>query len=269
MSCSNGYSLFNGLCYQTIRNCFEYSRTIGSCVTCVQGYSLSNNACAIQPAPRNCINFSNGVCYQCASGFRVSSNGLYCMYLNCQVQTQADTICQQCASGFTWFNNQECRYLTDFCLSYSLGVCISCESFAANLQFNRCIPAFCTSYDYIAGKCRGCSSGYTLAYDRCLANIANCMNYTVNGGCATCATGFSLSNGACMGYQAPNCLSMSSSSTCSRCLYRFYRNDQLSTSNTCQSYSPFCVNIDPMGNCMSCCFGSTLVNGACQRNLQD
>jgi hypothetical protein len=34
----------------------------------------------------------------------------------------------------------------------------------------------------------------------------------------------------------------------------------------CSQYIPYCTNIDIAGKCISCCFGSTLINSICQRD---
>jgi hypothetical protein len=44
-------------------------------------------------------------------------------------------------------------------------------------------------------------------------------------------------------------------------MYRYFEDSQ-----TCSPYLPYCINIDPLGHCISCCFGSTLVNGSCVRD---
>ena len=180
------------------------------------------------------------------------------------MQYQGDQYCRQCLPSFTWYNNSYCRFESRFCLSYSniSGICNNCQSFARNFTQNHCVPDYCSFFDFAAGRCTSCSSGYTLAFHRCFRIIINCSTYAPDGTCSLCANGYSYINGVCQRPQVPNCFYPSPSS-CDRCLYRYYRNDGYPAAETCFAYPQYCINIDPLGNCISCCFGSNLVNGRC------
>lgn len=150
--CSSNYVLQNGICYANIVGCLIY-RPDRTCDRCDTGYNLSNGICiqVVNP-PKHCIDYRQGICYQCSEGFVVSPDSKYCMYLNCEQQGPNDDICRVCRPFFSWFNNSECRFITDFCLIYQRGVCQSCQS-GTQLSQNRCRPDFCQTYNFNAGLC--------------------------------------------------------------------------------------------------------------------
>lgn len=227
--------MINGLCeYQTPSIppfCSSYNATTATCVTCLPGYTLTSDA-------------------------------KRCVLTNCDSMDPTGTICNRCLSPFSW-DGRACVFRTDFCLSYTNGYCSSCPSFSL-LQRNRCVPNFCSNYNYNVGVCESCNTGYILSatVKRCFLIIQWCLAYSDQGLCLQCQNGYTLSsNGlSCSSVSVPACYAQSGS-VCNRCQYRYYLSSQM-----CSAYLPYCINIDPLGNCISCCFGSTLVRGSCQRD---
>lgn len=137
----------------------------------------------------------------------------------------------------------------------------------ATLGRNRCVPNFCSSYNYSSGVCETCNSGYTLSLSvkRCFVIIVFCVSYTDTGLCSRCQDGYTITNNgiSCIPTAPPvipSCFAQNNKN-CTRCRHRYFLDQQI-----CSAYIPYCINIDPYGKCISCCFGSTLVNGRCQRD---
>lgn len=125
------------------------------------------------------------------------------------------------------------------------------------------MPNYCSAYNYTTGVCEGCQSGYALSLKRCFIIIQYCVSYSESGMCAMCQSGYNIANGgaSCQASSIPRCFSQFSSSVCNRCQHRYYVDSQM-----CSAYLPYCINIDPLGRCISCCFGSSLVNGTCVKD---
>lgn len=124
------------------------------------------------------------------------------------------------------------------------------------------MPQFCSNYNYQQGICLTCSQNYILLSKRCYPSIQFCQQYTSLGTCQQCSSGYTpTTNGLqCTSTQVPGCFAPNSNS-CDRCMYRFFENG-----TQCTEYVKYCINIDPLGQCISCCFGSSLINGTCVRD---
>lgn len=224
-ACIANYQLLNKRCYINIPGCQTYLST-GLCSQCIQGYNLIGGNCVqIIEVPKFCENYNQtlGVCIKCANGYTPTSNGKLCQLTNCQIMDSTGTICSQCVSPFQW-NNQLCVYVTDFCLSYSNGYCVSCSNFS-RLDRNRCVPNFCSNYNYNNGVCDTCLSGYILQAKRCILSISFCTLYSSEtGACIQCQSGYNIANNglSCQISTVPGCFAQSSSSSCDRCQYRHF-----------------------------------------------
>lgn len=102
-----------------------------------------------------------------------------------------------------------------------------------------------------------------------------CVAYSNFGSCVQCQSGYFITNNgaSCQANRPPipipdpipdsgsTCFSQSGIQGCQRCKHRYYLDSQM-----CSAYIPYCINIDINGACISCCFGSTLVNRTCQKD---
>ena len=79
--------------------------------------------------------------------------------------------------------------------------------------------------------------------------------------CISCQDGYELDGGRCVSVTKYEYCLRSVPGGCSRCIMRYYWGNQY-----CQAYPAFCVNVDFTGRCLSCCFGSSLVDGRCVAN---
>lgn len=247
-------------------NCLNASADGRSCLACIPGYILTYGLCVKQIQIQFCdsYNLTTGICVRCASGYAPTADGKLCILINCQQMDPTGLSCVTCISPFQW-NGQWCVFITDFCSAYNNGYCSNCL-YSTSLQKNRCVPNYCSNYNYDSGFCLTCLSGYTLYNKLCYLIIQYCIAYGQTGLCTQCQSGYNLANGGAICQQAfvpiPSCFSQSSSSNvCNRCMHRYYESSQM-----CSTYLPYCINIDPLGRCISCCFGSTLNNGTCTRD---
>lgn len=99
---------------------------------------------------------------------------------------------------------------------------------------------------------------------------------TSNLSCLQCITGYQLSSGSCVTNFSTNCLyynplSASQCYTCKKAFYEYWINPTtgqinsglMIVDNFCKTYPDYCTNVDLLGNCISCCYGSKLDNGKC------
>lgn len=260
------YQLTSRRCIQVIDGCSSYQ--INGCATCLPGYTLiSPTLCQKQQdVPKFCTqyNYTSLLCVTCAPNYMLSSDFKYCILINCGLMDPTYTICNRCLAPFSW-NGQYCVFITDFCIIYGgSGYCSSCQSWS-RLDQNRCVPNFCLNYNYGTGNCETCVTGYTLSLTsrRCFVIIQYCLAYADTGLCMQCMSGYTLSSNGQLCTSAsiviPSCYAQVGQG-CARCQHRYYVDTQM-----CSSYIKYCINIDPSGRCIACCFGSTLVNGVCQK----
>lgn len=86
--------------------------------------------------------------------------------------------------------------------------------------------------------------------------------------CVQCQSGYlpAINGGSCIAYIPdpipiiPTCFSQKGNQ-CQRCKHRYFLDSQM-----CTAYIPYCINIDLLGRCISCCFGSVLINGVCRKD---
>lgn len=300
--CGTGFTLSNGLCSSVNPPpfCAVYDPATGICQKCINNYEPSGNGLQCLPAGcqtfandgRTCVtclpgfvltyglcirqqitiqfceifNSNSNTCDRCMAGYLPTADGKLCMLINCLRMDQTGRTCVNCQPPFAW-NGQYCVYTTDFCslYNYNIGYCTNCLAYTS-LDRNRCVPNYCNNYSYDTGLCVTCNSGYTLYNRLCYLIIQYCIAYGQPNLCTRCQTGYSLSsNGLTCQVDnvptIPSCFAQSSTNVCNRCMFRYYEGAQM-----CSAYLPYCINIDPLGNCISCCFGSTLLNGKCVRD---
>lgn len=222
-----------------ILNCLSCNN-FGQCTQCVNGYALSSDSKSCVASIANCTSYNNfGLCQQCVSGYLLTPDQKLCVYIfNC-MSCNNFGLCVQCASGYTLTpDSRSCVFISN-CMSYS--------------NF---------------GLCTQCAGGYTLVSDgRLCVYISNCMSYNNFGLCTRCNDGYSLINNgsACLLNAPPTPAAIpfcfSQGGTCLRCQHRYYLD-----SMRCSAYIRYCINIDLLGRCISCCFGSSLINGTCQKD---
>ena len=210
----------------------------------------------------------------------------------------ANNICIGCRNLYYLSNTNTCRRNPDFCqIADSLGFCTSCAlDYYAN-QEGICEKAleirFCRDYDRLTNVCLRCQDLYYLSNPQtCVKNPLHCLEANSSGMCSRCATGYALSEGYCFifldfcdfydknsgfcsrcasGYTLSEgrctrkvnyefCLSRAFG-FCNRCIARYYW-----SSLYCSPYPAYCSNVDFKGNCLGCCYGSTLIDGKCIAN---
>jgi hypothetical protein len=95
--CTTNYTLWNGICYQTIPNCVVQNGTY--CVQCSQLYTLSTDqkSCISKQTIRYCTQYDStySYCLICQTGFSVTTDG-YCLAQHCSKYDLTTYICLQC-----------------------------------------------------------------------------------------------------------------------------------------------------------------------------
>lgn len=219
-----------------IINCDVFNELTGSCTQCAQGYSLSKDLTTCSLVVYNCQVFNpNGLCLQCFPGYFLMGGYCYLLPQGCS-QLNNQQLCIACLPQFTLVQNT-CILAIANCALYNINGCYQCLSFyyllngACNL-----FPSNCLSFDTGLLRCVACASGFTLNPSTFICSktifISNCAAYNPNGQCINCVT-------------------------------RYYLRQ-----NSCWQYPSYCVNVDLLGNCLSCAFGSTLRNGQCVATAQ-
>lgn len=164
----------------------------------------------------------------------------YCAQANNQGQ------CLNCITGYT-LSNGICYKDIPNCAKWSAGNCVQCID-QYYLQNGLCYkyPDYCQTFDTLTLSCLKCITGYQLSFGRCVINLStNCLYF--------------------------NPLSTSQCYTCKNTFYEYWVNPAtgeinsglMTVDNFCKPYPEFCTNVDLLGNCISCSFGSKLDNGKC------
>lgn len=294
-SCLPRYITYNNLCVlnASILNCLSYDIRTYTCLSCVRGYFLNNNAiCTMLPS--NCATAnSNGACLSCLQGYQLSSNTCVFFVINCDVYDPASGSCVQCAAGYTLSRDlTTCSMAVTNCLVFNPnGVCLQCfQGYFLLGGYCILLPQGCSQLNNNR-VCVSCLQQFTLVQNFCVLTISNCAVYSTSG-CSQCSPSYYLSQSNCQPFPAncasfdgsllrcvacaqgftldpnnyicsktvfiANCASYNARGQCIGCFPRYYL-----SRNACQPYPAYCVNVDLLGNCISCAFGSILQGGSC------
>jgi hypothetical protein len=279
IQCSQGYVLIQGACFATLPFCTNYSTTIYACLQCASGYYLYNNTC--YQMPYACLSMNGSQCASCMQGYQIY-NGL-CQLINnstCIQYNLITGICLQCKAGYYLAANSLCVLLPNSCTQANgQGVCLSCLA-GYTLSNGICYKQVPNCLNWNGNTCQQCVAQYYLQNGICYKYPDNCVNFNATSLiCIQCASGYQMYQGNCVAYTNFNCLyyNPTSQNQCYTCQASFYESwidpttDQIITSvmtieNFCLPLPQFCTNVDLLGNCISCSFGSTLSNNQCIGN---
>ncbi|EES99595.1 VSP [Giardia duodenalis ATCC 50581] len=119
-TCSNGFFLMNGGCYETSRYpgksvCTEAAQTGGTCQTAAPGYNVDNSGNLVT-CPEGCKTCSDAnTCATCVDGYVLANNACLKCDASCLTCETEATKCTACASGY-------------YKAASAAGPCTSCES---------------------------------------------------------------------------------------------------------------------------------------------
>lgn len=227
---SNGKGNCNPL---IIPNCITYNPLKNLCASCdTSTYLTLDGTCS--PLPFCCLAMSGTTCISCRDECYLSTISICTANPpNCSKATPMGK-CTNCIHPFS-LQNGFCVTLVANCLSYNQNGCNSCSLYYYLDPISLlCIhyPQGCLTFDPVHLVCLSCSS-----------------LYTYNPTSSTCTP---KSN------NIPGCLSYDADLNCLECGYRYYLSKY-----TCLTYPDYCVNVDIMGNCLSCAFGSKMADNVC------
>jgi hypothetical protein len=158
----------------------------GTCLSCSVGFSLWNGRCVVQKM--NCVAYSRlGLCMGCSQGFLLWMGE--CRQSNCASVDPSFSLCSRCNSPFTNSLGICLPPALNWCQVYSGSSCFYCIqgyylaiSGICSKMINNCLTA-----NPQTGRCTSCITNYTYYNEQCIPRINNCDIYSQDlTSCTTC-----------------------------------------------------------------------------------